>query len=167
MAYFRSEGYDATPNNAANTVGKHLRVIPFGDTITTGNHAAGDTFILAGPLGYDDKVEALNGILPALTGATDSDLGFFYKKSDGTFAELDKDILWDGVSLASAAAYNNQLIGKNSSLDLTKNIGALLGKASDSEPVGGVFLGLTLNNKSTAASVRLDLQVQVSKATTE
>jgi hypothetical protein len=93
-------------------------------------------------------------------------LGFWFKDTSGTLVELDKDILWDGITLASAVTYPDLLTGFNSALDGSKTIGQLLGKGSDQEPFGGVYLVLQTNNANTATGpLLLNLDVVVDCAT--
>ena len=159
----------AQVRNPRFQTGKHTKTVEFEAAFTGANSAAGDKITLAEGLSFADRISAIRpnaANVPALTGATDSDLGFFYKNEAGDFIELDADILWDGVSLASASTNFNLLTGKNAALDHSKNIGQLLGKGVDQEPQGGVYLVLTLNNANTAtATVRL--AVDIDCATTE
>ena len=161
MATFYSDGVTNKPYSQVYTNGAETRDVAYKYTITTGNHANGDQFVLASGLSFNDTVIGIFGSLPALTGATDSDLGFFYKDGTGALVALDADILWDGVSLASAAAYLEQLGAKNASLVTTKTVGEHLGLKSDDFPIGGVYLVLTLNNKSTAASAVVDVITKI------
>ena len=162
----RSNGFTAYPLNPANSVGKKLRSTYYEKTILTGA-GANTLHILAGPVNYDDKIAAIKGATPALTSATDNDLGFWKLEEDGTFTEIDADILWDGVSLASALTYRELLGTLNTSLDRDENIGSLLGKSSEEEPVGGVYLGLLIKTASTAASEDLKLEVVIEEANTK
>ena len=150
--------------------GKTTRTVESQFTFTAANSANGDKCILAGPLTFDDRIAAVRPGgqgTPALTSAADNDLGFFYKNKDGTLVELDKDILWDGVTLASALTYPNLLDGLNASLDMSKNIGQLLGKGPDQEPVGGVYLVLTTNTTNSATGpLYLRLFTDIDVATT-
>jgi len=160
----------ASPRNPMFESGKSPRNVDFQASITAANSAAGDKIVLAGPLQFGDRISAIRALgagTPALTGATDNDLGFWGKKSDGTLYELDKDILWDGVTLASALTHPDLLSALNASLDLSKNIGQLLGRGADQEPAGGTFLVLQTNNANTATGpLQLRLQVVVDEATT-
>lgn len=165
MATIRTDGFTEYPNNPANSVGKKERSVRARSTITAAANENGDVWILSGPHTYDDKIAALIGASPAFTSATDNDLGFYKKEEDGTFTEVDKDILWDGVDLSSAITYRD-LLGQNASLDRDDNIGTLLGKSREEEPVGGVYLALTMNTASSAASEVLDWEVRVEEATT-
>lgn len=161
----------SSPRNPRFESGKTSRLVDFQTSITAANSAAGDKIVLAGPLQFGDRIAAIRSGgqgTPALTGATDTDLGFYYKKGDGSLAELDKDILWDGITLASAVTYPDLLTGFNSALDRSKNIGQLLGKGADQEPAGGVFLVLTTNNANTATGpLLLNLQIEIDEATTQ
>lgn len=162
----RSNGFTEYPNNPANSSGKTLRSVFYEKTIATG--AGTNTLhILAGPFGYDDKIAAIVGATPALTSANDNDLGFYKKEEDGSFTAIDADILWDGVDLSSALTYRELLGTLNTSLDRDDNVGKLLGLTSESEPVGGVYLGLLIKTASTAASEVLKLEVKIESATTK
>ena len=76
-------------------------------------------------------------------------------------------MLVDGADLSSALSYRELLGTLNTSLDRDDNIGKLLGLSSESEPIGGVFLGLYIQTASTAASEVLKLQIQIEEATTK
>lgn len=162
----RSNGFVEYPTNPSNSVGKKDRSVYYEKTIATGA-GANTLHILAGPLTFDDKINAVIGATPALTSAADNDLGFWKKEEDGSFTELDADILWDGVTLASALSYRELLGTLNTGLDRDKNIGTLLGKGSDQEPVGGVYLGLLIKTASTATSEVLKLEIRIEEATTK
>jgi len=145
----------ASAKNPRFKSGKNTRVVEFKAALTSANSDAGDLLILASGLSYADRISGLfpNALtVPALTSATDNDLGFYYKDETGAYVEIDKDILWDGVSLASASTFGNLLTAKNSSLDHSKNIGELLGLGVDMEPVGGIYLVLTMNTANTATA---------------
>lgn len=160
----------SSARNSAFEGGKKMRFVDFQASFTAANSAAGDKILIAGPLSLGDRVAAIRTMgqgTPALTGATDTDLGFYRKSSDGTLVELDKDILWDGITLASAVTYPDLLTGFNSSLDRSKNIGQLLGLGNDKSPVGGVFLVMTTNNANAATGpLLLNLRVEIDEATT-
>lgn len=169
----RSTGFTAFARNPMYTVGKLMRkvgaklVFP-----TTG--ANGDQYILAGPLSLDDRISRIySNAMPALTSATNANLGF-YKSSDNgaTLAGLSKvtttsDVaLWSGVSLATAATvFADQLTTKNGALDNTKAIRDLLLIGPDQEPIGGIFLVLTLPTANTAGGT-WDADVEIEEATT-
>lgn len=159
------------PNNPRFASGKRSRTVDFNCSITAANSDAGDKIELAGPLTFSDRIAAIRpnaAGTPALTSAADNDLGFFYKNEDGDFVELDKDILWDGVTLASALTHPNLLTALNTSLDESKNIGQLLGKGVDQEPFGGVYLVLTMNTANTATGpLALRLAIDIDEGTTE
>lgn len=169
----RSNGFTEYPRNPMFSSGKSLRSVFYEKTIATG--AGTNTLhILAGPLGFDDRIAAIKGATPALTSANDNDLGFYKKNADGTFTALLTSaggdggaILWDGVDLSSALTYRELLGTLNTSLDRDDSIGALLGLSSESEPSGGVYLGLLIKTASTAASEVLKLEVNIDPATTK
>jgi hypothetical protein len=162
----RSNGFTEYPYNPANSVGKKLQTVFYEKTISTG--AGTNTLhILAGPLQLDAKIAEIVGATPALTSANDNDLGFWKKEPDGTFTEIDADILWDGVDLSSALSYRELLGTLNTSLDRDDNIGKLLSKNSDQEYAGGVYLGLLIKTASTASSEVLKLRIGIEEATTK
>jgi len=167
MATYRSNGFTEYPRNPANSSGKKMKTVFFEATIASATNEDGDVWILSGPHSFDDKIAAIRGSTPALTAAVDNDLGFFKKNEDGTFTAIDAAILWDGVTLASALSYRELLGTLNTSLDRDDNIGKLLGKNSDQEYIGGVYLGLTMNTASTAATADLKLEVVIEEATTK
>ena len=163
----RSNGFTEYPRNPANSTGKSLKSVFYEKTIATG--AGTNTLhILAGPMSLDAKINAVKGATPALTSANDNDLGFYKKNEDGTFTALGTgDELWNGIDLSSALTYRELLGERNTSLDRDDNIGTILGLSSESEPVGGVYLGLLIRTASTAASEVLKLEVCIEEATTK
>jgi len=163
----RSNGYTEYPLNPLYSGGKKLKSAFYHKTIATG--AGTNTLhILSGAHSFDDKIAAIVGATPALTSATDNDLGFYKLEEDGTFTALGSgDELWNGVTLATALSYRELLGTLNTSLDRDDSIGAILSLSSESEPVGGVYLGLLIKTASTAASVDLKLEVKIEEATTK
>lgn len=169
----RSNGFTNTPKNPGNSIGKSHRTIPWGKTIATG--AGTNTLhILAGPLTFDDRIATIKGAVNALTSANANDLGFYKLNADGTFTALTTsaaasaaNLLWASADLSSALSYRDLLSNLNTSLDLTLNIGGLLGLGNDQEPFGGVYLGLLVKTASTAASVANYWEVFVEQATTK
>lgn len=151
--------------------GKMTKTVEYEASITTAAATDGDLYILASGLSFADRISGLRANsagTPALTAAIDNDLGFFYKDEKGAYQALDADILWDGVTLASALTSPNLLTTLNASLDASQNIGQLLGLGIDKEPAGGVFLGLTMNTKTTAVGpLLLRLAVDIDCATTQ
>lgn len=160
----------SSPNNPRFESGTCNRVVDFQTSISAANSEAGDIIVISGPHRFADRIAALRTGgqgSPALTGATDNDLGFYYKDSLGDLKELDKDVLWNGITLATAVTYPDLLTGFNSALDRSKNIGELLNKGADQEPAGGVFLCLTMNSANTATGpLLLNLFVDIDEATT-
>lgn len=160
----------AEPKNPRFATGKMTKTVEYEASITAANSDAGDLLILASGLSLADRISGLrpnSAGTPALTGATDNDLGFYYKDEKGNFVALDADILWDGVTLASALTSPNLLTALNASLDASKNIGELLGLGVDKEPHGGVYLVLTMNNANTATGpLLLRLAIDIDCATT-
>ena len=162
----RSNGFVEYPDNPSNSSGKKLKSVFYEKTIATGA-GVNTLHILSGPHSYDDKINAVMGATPALTSAIDNDLGFWKKEEDGTFTAVDQDILWDGVTLASALTYRELLGTLNTALDRDDNIGTLLGVSSESEPSSGIYLGLYIQTASTAASEVLKVEVKIEEATTK
>lgn len=163
----RSNGFTEYPYNPANSSGKKLKSVFYEKTIATGA-GANTLHILSGPHSFDDKIAAIKGATPALTSATDNDLGFWKKNEDGSFTVLGTgDELWNGVDLSSALTYRELLGTLNTSLDRDDNIGKILSLSSESEPVGGVYLGLYIKTASTAASEVLKLEINIEEATTK
>lgn len=160
----------AQPMNPRFESGTKVRTVEYKASVTAANSDDGDLFVLAGPLSFGDRVAAVrpnSAGTPALTSAADNDLGFWYKKEDDTFVELDKDVLWDGVTLASALTHPNLLTALNANLDESKNIGQLLDMGSDQEPSGGVYLVLQTNTANTATGpLLLRLAIDIDEATT-
>lgn len=158
------------PRNPRFQSGKKNRVVEYQAAFTSANSANNDLCILAGPLSLDDRIAAIrsNGQgTPALTSAADNDLGFWYKKADGSFAALSADVLWDGITLASAVTYPDLLTGFNANLDVSKNIGEHLNIGPDQMPHGGVYLVLRTNTANTAVGpLQLRLAIEIDEATT-
>lgn len=169
----RSNGFTEYPYNPANSSGKKLKTVFYEKPIATG--AGTNTLhILAGPFGFNDKIAAIRGATPALTSANDNDLGFYKKNEDGTFTVLNDsagtssvDLLWNGADLSSALTYRELLGTLNTSLDRDDNVGKLLGLSGESEPVGGVYLGLLIKTASTATSEVLKMEIVIEEATTK
>lgn len=166
MTTYESVGKVAKPNNPIFQSGKKLKTTRFRKTITDAESEANDLYILGGPYTYDDRLDSIEGSNPAQTSNNDADLGFYKKNEDGTYSAIDADILWDGANLTSAITYRNLLTHLNSALDTTKNIGELLGLGSDSEPQGGVYVGLLNKVASTGGTLILELKVNIDEATT-
>lgn len=170
---FKSTGFTAYSKNPLYTVGKKIRSVDSRFALTSGTSNNGDQLVLAGGLTFGDKILGIISSSPAFTSANDNDLGFFKKNADGTFTALKdssgnsaKDILWNGVDLSSALSYRELLRTLNTSLDTTKNIGQILGLGADAEPVGGVYLILTMNTANSAAAPVVNFEIKVEEATT-
>lgn len=169
----RNLGNTNYPKNPIFTVGKDLREIPNRFVFAT-TGANGDQYILAGPLSMNDRVAHIfTQNLPALTSATNANLGFYYSK-DGLATQAGLvpvkasggNELWSGVSLASAVTvWNDVLQSKNTSLDPTQPIAGLLSLGADAEPFGGIYLVLTLPTAQSAGGTG-DLHTIIEKATT-
>lgn len=162
----RSNGFTNYPKDPLYSGGKKLKSAFYEKTIATGA-GANTLHILSGAHSFDDKIAAVKGATPALTSANNNDLGFYKKNEDGTFTAIDADILWDSADLSSAIAYAELLGTLNTSLDRDDNIGKLLGLSSESEPVGGVYLGLKMIVPSSATSETLKLEIVIEEATTK
>lgn len=169
MAIFGSTGAAAFPKNPQYTVGKKMRTVQYFETFaTTGTN--GDQHILAGPLTMDDRIaRIMTQRMAAMTTATNANLGFYYKKPDGTYAVVKAsggNELWSGVTLAAAiTTWTDLLTAKNASIDTTKSIRDLLSLGPDAEPVGGVYLVLTLPTAQTAGGIT-DLDIIIEESTT-
>lgn len=168
MTIYYGTGGVAFPKNPGFTVGKQMRTVNFKETVP-GTGVAGDQYILAGPLSLDMRVSRIySQRMPALTSVTGANLGFYYKKADGTFAVVKAgggNELWSGVNLTAAVTtFLDVLTNKNSSLDNTKTIRSLLSLGPDQEPAGGVYLVLTLVQQNTAGGV-LDMDVVLEEPT--
>lgn len=149
MTNFVSTGATNYANNTAFTVGKKPAEVSCDFTITAAALTNGDTFELA-QVGLSDRISEITGTSTALTAATDNDLGFYTKDEDGDLVEIDKDILWNGVTLAAALDSSALMNKLNTALDTTKTVGDHISKNVDQDYANGVFLVLTMNVKSTA-----------------
>ncbi len=160
MAEINTLGLAANAQDTVYTVGKELKTIHSQVSLVAGSAADGDVYVLTGGLGVNSRIHRV--MAPAghgaLTLAVDNDLGF-YKKVDGVLVALDADVIFDGVSLASASAVCQDLLNKGS-VDRTKTIGELLDITVEDQPNSGIFLCLTVNTKS-SATFALDLDVVV------
>jgi hypothetical protein len=168
MTIYYGTGGVAFPRNAGFTTGKAMRTVNFKET-APGTGIINDQYILAGPVSLDSRIARIySQRLPALTSVTGANLGFYYKKPDGTFAVVKAaggNELWSGVNLATAVTtYLDVLTNKNASLDNTKNIRSLLSIGPDQEPAGGVFLVLTLPQANTAGGV-MDMDILIEEPT--
>lgn len=169
MAIFNSIGKTAFPKNPMYQVGKKMRKVNYKETFaTTGTN--GDQHILAGPLTIDDRISRIyTQRMAALTSANSNNLGFYYLKPDGTYAVVKAsggNELWSAVDLTSAVTtFLDVLTNKNSSLDNTKSIRDLLSLGPDSEPIGGIYLVLTVATAQSAGGV-VDLDIEIEEATT-
>ena len=160
MTIFYNNGSAAKGNDTVYTVGKNLRTVHSNITVDASELTDGDVFVLAGGFPVDARIHRIMSpnATPALTAAIDNDIGF-YKIVNGVLTVIDKDIVVDGATLASALT-TRDLLSLNSSLDRTKTIAELLGLTSEKEPSSGVYLCLTMNTKSTADGV-LDLDIVI------
>lgn len=169
MAIFGSIGAAAFPRNSMYTTGKKMRKVNYKETFaTTGTN--GDQHILAGPLSMDDRISRIyTQKMAALTTANSNNLGFYYKKPDGTYAVVKSgggNELWSAVDLTSAVTtFLDVLTNKNAGLDNTKSIRDLLSLGPDAEPIGGIYLVLTVSTAQTAGGV-VDLDIEIEEATT-
>ena len=158
------------PNNPSFVTGSKTRTVQYECIFTAANSNAGDKCELVKGLGTADRISAIRPSgagTPALTSAANNDLGFFYEDSTGALVELDADILWDGVTLASALTHPNLLTALNASLDASKNIGQLLGIGHDHPANGSICLVLKTNTANTATGpLYLRLFIDIDEATT-
>jgi hypothetical protein len=171
MANQRTAGFIAKPRNPEYTVGKKHRTVQATAALVSASMTNGDTLELAGPLTFDARIARVftPNASPALTAAADVKLGFFYKDTNGNLVLIKAGsdaVLWNGVTLASALSTRDLLLGLNSSLDTTKNIGDLLAMTTDQEPAGGVYLVMTFPTKPSVNGT-LDLDIVIEEATTE
>ena len=163
------------PNNPRFRGGTKTRKAEFAltDTSTIG---AGDFIVLATGLGFTSRVSEISSNIadvPSLTGATDVDVGLYYKNSAGELVPYDNDgtslvdLLWDGVSLATGGGAGvNLLFALNAALSQSDNLGELAGGlGADKDPNGGLYLVMTFNTSVTASEV-LGLKVEIDEATT-
>lgn len=131
--------------------------------------ADADVVILAYNLPIDTLITRINlpNGSPAITAATDYDIGFH--KPDGADGQslgavIDKDALADGIDFSSARTSAIDLLGKNiASFDKEGTIGDLLGLTSETAPAGGVHLTMTLNTAGTAAD-DIDIEIEMVQA---
>ena len=120
----------------------------------------GDIVVLAKSLPVNARIVNIN--LPqgnaARTGLSDIDFGF-YRQDNG--AVIDKDVLVDGDTMASARTSAIGILGENiSGFDFTKTIGGLLSLTSETEPSGGVNLCATINTAgSTTGTIIVDIDI--------
>lgn len=166
MTTWYNNGRTAKANNPLYRTGKVLKTVHSVVTVDASELTDGDVFVLAEGLTSAHRVHRIMSpnATPALTSASDNDIGIYKKNTDGTLTVVDKDIIVDGGTLASALT-TRDLLSLNSSLDRSKNIGDLLGIYSDSG-YPELVLALTMNTKSTADGV-LDLDIVIECPTTD
>ena len=166
MTTWYNNGRTAKSNNPLYRTGKRMIVVHSVVNVDASKLTNGDVFVLAEGLTPAHRVHRLMSpnATPALTSATDNDIGIYRKNMDGTLTVVDKDIIVDGATLANALT-TRDLLSLNSNLDRSKNIGDLLSIACDSG-YGELVLALTMNTKSTADGV-LDLDVVIECPTTD
>lgn len=166
----------AKPRNPRFASGTKARKQEFKAALTSANSDAGDEILLAGPFSFEDRISGIfpNGdTVPALTSATDNDLGFFFKDETGTLqpvkdadgVDVGTDVLWNGVSLATEFTGHNILLAKNAALDESLSIGGHMGLGPDLQPFGGVYLVWTMNTANTATAT-YRLFIEIDEATT-
>lgn len=167
MAVFNTVGYTAKENNPLYTGGKHLRTVHSEFDVVAAGAAIGDQYVLARNLPIGARIHRIltPNASPALTTATDNDIGFF-KMVDGSLVALDADILVNGGDLSSALSARDLLNNLNTSLNQTATIADLLSLQADTAPAGGIYLVLT-TNVATTADGHLDLDVVIEMPTTE
>jgi len=167
MAKVISTGATNKANNPYYFTGKNIKEVGARFSVAAADVADGDNYILAQGLSYADRVDSvvMEAGHIALTGATDNDLGFYEMDEDGNLTEIDKDILLDGVTLASAVTTWLDLLNLNTSLDREKNIGELVDKSVEQQ-VANLCLVLTTNTKSTATNTVLGIKSRIECANT-
>lgn len=170
MATIRSREYTAAPNAPVTGTGICTKTTRSSYSITAAASSNGDVYILGGPYQVDAKllhIIAPNGT-PALTSATDNDIGFFKKDENGDFVAIDADVVVDGGDLSSAITDGgvDLIRNLNAAYDTTQTIGDLISITNEVQPNGGIYLGLTTNTATTAVGpVILDLDVVIAPAT--
>lgn len=181
MTIFYSDGRLAKQNNSFYEVGKKLVTVNFRFDIVPAEMAIGDICIMAEGLSVSDRIHrVLNpDDQTSVSGASNNDFGFYYRKHDGLplqqsiilnddLVEVDKDIILDGANfggISPALHGQGDLLRHNTNLDRTKNIGELLGRSVDSDYSGGLIFAWTMNVKPTLAS-KVDWDIVIEKATT-
>lgn len=166
MTTWYNNGRSAKANNPLYRTGKKLVTVHSVVNVDASELTDGDIFVLAEGLTPAHRIHRLMSpnATPALTAATDNDVGFYKRNTDGTLTVVDKDIIIDGATLANALT-TRDLLSLNSSLNRASNIGDLLGINSGSG-YGELVLALTMNTKSTADGV-LDIDVVIECPTTD
>lgn len=162
MTTHNTLGFTNDPSNPLYGSGKvirHVRALIYNATA----FSDGDIVKLAKGLPLDAQIVGID--FPegtaARSGLTDVDFGFF--RNDNSVV-LDKDVLIDGVSFASARTSAVDLLGSNvSGFDRTKTIGELLNLTGETEPIGGVDLCATINTAgSTTGTIVCDIAIAFS-----
>ena len=168
MATFFNKGRAAKANNPVYRTGKQLLVVPNDFTIALAGAAVGDIFVLAEGLSLAATIQELRirDALGTNAGAIDNDFGFYKKDNDGNLLVVDKDILIDGVSFASAQGAGD-LLRANTGLVRTNNIGDLLSKNIDQEFNGGLVLAMTMNAAITVADFDFKIDVVIEEANSD
>ena len=101
------------------------------------------------PIRSSDLIDSLILFNDALAGATDCDVGIYRSAKDGG-AVVDKDILADGISLASASTLGTSLTFSATNIDkIGSRVWELLGLTAD--PFLEYDLCLTFNTAGSAA----------------
>ena len=168
MAKISNQLAVSKPKNPSFQSGEPRAAVDVKYDFSTFTSADGDVLVLA-EVSLGDRVSGIyantSAGLPALTAATDNDLGFYRLNGEGDLIAIDADALWDGVTLASAnTSTGNLLTGKNAALDESLNVAEHLGVGYDAD-YGTIFLCLTTNTATSATPV-LRLKVEIDKATT-
>lgn len=141
MAIVNTLGYTAKPKDPLYGNGIYPRIVQAAISITSGA-ADGDVHILARNLPYSAKIIGIRFPFGSAVVTDLTDVDFGLHRSDNN-AVVDKDILVDGISFASARAYAIDIL----SADKTKTIAELLGVSPESEPLGGVNVTATVNTQ--------------------
>lgn len=131
----------------------------------------GDTYTMF-PVPLEARIDDIKVMNDAITGGTDYDAGFYRITTNNLGAEIDKDILFDGQSMASArASWTSLICAGTAALDqgavkslVWQHCGyASLSAARDANPTGEVYLVITANTVGSAdgtLSVKLDITVE-------
>lgn len=164
MATYRSTQYTAKPLKPAFSEGQSMAFAQSSHTVAAATNENGDVHVISGPHSLSDRIAGLYAAIPALTSAADNDIGFYRKNETGAFVAVDKDVLLDGVTFASALTHREILTHFLPALDVTKTIGEHLGISAAVGDSNGYYLCWTENTASTATSETVHFTVMVDKA---
>lgn len=156
------------PKNPTFVTGNKRRVVDYRASVTSGNSAVNDKFVLVEGLSTGDRIAEIRGTIPSLTSASDCNLGFWAKNPDGTFTELDRDIIWDGRTLASGLTGANLLLATTQAAGYSwdKNIGQLLDIGSDKDRTNICLVLETIVANTATGPLLVNLSIEIDEATT-